>query len=204
MFRHRPTCSDGRMKINEIFYSLQGEGAWSGTPCVFVRLAKCNLRCPFCDTEFDSFVEMTEEEIIAAVNAYPARRIVLTGGEPTLQITSAFVDALHAAGKTVAIETNGTRPVPANIDWVTVSPKADFVGGAGVPVLTRADEVKLLFDGQHEVHDFGITATHYFLQPVDTGNTTENSLILHACIAYVKSHPRWRLSLQTHKIIGVE
>ncbi|MBR4506739.1 MAG: 7-carboxy-7-deazaguanine synthase QueE, partial [Bacteroidales bacterium] len=124
------------MIINEIFYSLQGEGYYSGTPAVFVRLSGCNLQCPFCDTQHGAGTEMSEEEIVDAVKCYPARHVVITGGEPSLQLTESLVDILHAAGKYMAVETNGTRPLPANVDWITLSPKSAFVDGAEV-VLTR-------------------------------------------------------------------
>ena len=110
-------------RVNDIFYSLQGEGRNTGRAAVFVRFAGCNLRCPFCDTEFDTFREMTAEEIVVAISQFPARFVVLTGGEPTLQVDEAFVDLLHQHGFEVAMESNGTRPAPNNLDWLTVSPK---------------------------------------------------------------------------------
>ena len=109
-------------KINEIFYSLQGEGAHTGTPAVFVRFSGCNLKCDFCDTLHESGIEMTDEAIIDEVCKYPCRMVILTGGEPGLWIDDALVDALHKAGKYVAIETNGTQVLPEAIDWVTCSP----------------------------------------------------------------------------------
>jgi len=117
-------------KINEVFYTLQGEGAHSGIPAVFVRFSGCNLRCPWCDTEFTSFTPMTADEIVStALSLYEAdtqgrrRMMVLTGGEPSLQVDDALIAALHAAGFYICIETNGTRPLPAGIDWITCSPK---------------------------------------------------------------------------------
>ena len=110
-------------RVNEIFYSLQGEGANTGTPAVFVRFAGCNLRCPFCDTEFDSYTEMTAAEIADEIGRFPADFVVLTGGEPSLQVDDALVETLHARDLVIAVETNGTRPLPADIDWVTCSPK---------------------------------------------------------------------------------
>ena len=106
-------------KINEIFYSLQGEGAHTGTPAVFVRFSGCNLKCDFCDTSHESGIEMADEAIIEEVCKYPCRMVILTGGEPGLWIDDALVDALHKAGKYVAIETNGTQVLPEAIDWVT-------------------------------------------------------------------------------------
>ena len=137
------------MKVNEIFYSLQGEGYYSGTPAVFVRLSGCNLRCPFCDTQHESGTVMSEAEVVEAVKRYPATHVVVTGGEPSLQLTAGLVDALHAAGRYVAVETNGTHPLPDNVDWITLSPKSAFVAGADV-VLTRADEIKVIYDALHD------------------------------------------------------
>ena len=117
-------------RINDIFYSLQGEGRHTGRAAVFIRFSGCNLRCPFCDTEFDSYREMTADEIlqeIAQLSSFTSplssRFIVLTGGEPTLQVDEHFVDLLHQEGYEVAMESNGTRPAPRNLDWLTVSPK---------------------------------------------------------------------------------
>ena len=114
------------MKINEIFLSLQGEGHFSGTPAVFIRFSGCNLRCPFCDTQHESGKEMTEEEIVTQVASFSAKHVVVTGGEPALFLTETLVDALHAAHKIVAVETNGTRLLPKNVDWITLSPKFAF------------------------------------------------------------------------------
>ena len=196
------------MKVNEIFYSLQGEGYYAGTPAVFVRFSGCNLHCPFCDTRHEKGREMSEEEIVAAVLEYPARHVVVTGGEPALQLTASLVDKLHAAGKYVAVETNGTLPLPENIDWITLSPKSAFVNGAEV-VLTRANEIKILFDGIHDPNEqlsiFNFQfSTFLFLQPLDTGDPVRNAAIQKAAVEYIKEHPRWRLSLQIHKILSIQ
>ena len=110
-------------RINNIFYSLQGEGRNTGRAAVFIRFAGCNLRCSFCDTEFESYREMMEADILAVIRDYPSHFVVLTGGEPTLQVDETFVDFLHQHGYEVAMESNGTRPAPKNLDWLTVSPK---------------------------------------------------------------------------------
>ena len=196
------------MKVNEIFYSLQGEGCHSGTPAVFVRFSGCNLRCPFCDTQHDAGIEMTEEDIAASVANYPARLVVVTGGEPALQLTASLVDALHRVGKTVAVETNGTHPLPDNVDWVTLSPKSAYVNDADV-VITHADEIKLLYDGIHDPSDQLSPLTFQlspltFLQPIDTGDARRNAEITAATVEYVKQHPQWRLSLQIHKILNIQ
>ncbi len=179
-------------KINEIFYSLQGEGYYTGVPSVFVRLSGCNLKCPFCDTQHESGTPMSDEEIVAAVNQYPAHHVILTGGEPSLQIDSSLIDRLHAAGKYICIETNGTHPLPENIDWITCSPKE------GAPVcLTRIDELKVVFTGQDLTSYAHTPASHYYLQPCSCKNTQE-------VVNYILKHPQWRLSLQTHKLIDIQ
>lgn len=188
------------MRINEIFYSLQGEGRYTGVPAVFVRLSGCNLRCPFCDTDFSSYNEMSEEDIVRSVSEYPTRHIVITGGEPTLQLTASLLVKLHAAGFFVQIETNGTHPVPEGVDWITCSPKA-----GGRVVLTRVNEVKMLYQGEGTDLSAAeaIEADEYRLQPLDTGDADENKEITNATIKYILDNPKWKLSLQTHKILNV-
>jgi len=189
------------MRINEIFYSLQGEGRFTGTPAVFIRFSGCNLACSFCDTSHEAFTEMTEDEVLAAATAFPARHAVLTGGEPSLQLTSTLVDKLHAAGFFVQIETNGTRPLPPEwvIDWITCSPKAGEVR------LRHIDELKVLYHGagQDMSRYDALEAAVYSLQPCDTGDAGRNRMILTAAVDYCLAHPKWRLSLQTHKIINI-
>ncbi len=187
------------MKINEIFYSLQGEGHYTGTPAVFVRFAGCNLKCSFCDTDFTSFTEMTEDDIVRETGQYPANHIVITGGEPTLQITASLVSKLHEAGKYVQIETNGTNVLPegCNIDWVTCSPKYKAVR------LQHIDELKVVFEGQDMSQYDGLTASEYRLQPCDTQDEGKNKEILRQTIDFILKNPKWKLSLQTHKILNV-
>lgn len=192
------------MRINEIFYSLQGEGMLSGMAMVFVRFSGCNLSCSFCDTRHKSFIECSEEEIMREISLYPADWVVLTGGEPTLQLTSTFIDKLHLAGKKIALETNGTQPIPDGIDWVTCSPKQDYVGIGGYPVLSSVDEIKVIFDGVHIISTFGISAKYHFIQPCDTGDIERNKQILTKCINFVKENPIWRLSLQQQKILKIQ
>ena len=178
-------------KINEIFYSLQGEGYHTGTPAVFVRFSGCNSKCTFCDTQHEEGTLMTDDEIIAEVSKYPAATVILTGGEPSLWIDDALVDRLHEAGKYVCIETNGTRPLPASIDWVTCSPKQ----GARLAI-TRMDEVKVVYEGQDISIYERLSAEHFFLQPCSCYNTA-------LTVDCVMRHPKWRLSLQTHKLIDI-
>lgn len=189
--------------VKEIFGSLQGEGFWTGRASVFVRFSGCNLRCRFCDTDHGGGTLMSDGEIVAAVSSWAADWVVLTGGEPALQVDGSLVDALHAAGKGVAIETNGTVPLPEGIDWVTYSPKGDFCDGAE-PCIGRADEVKVVWTGQEVSHHLLFPAGHYFLQPCDWGDAVRNRETLAACVAYVEAHPQWRLSLQMHKLIGLK
>ena len=194
-------------RINEIFYSLQGEGFHSGTPCVFVRFSGCNLRCAFCDTDHRDGVMMSLDDIIGEVNHYPnAPMVVLTGGEPSLFINREFVAGLKAAtGRRIAIETNGTRPLPDNLDWVTLSPKTGFEGGDIVPcVLDRCDELKVVWCGQDLAQYRQITAAHRFLQPCYTEVADQREANLQACVSAVLSNPGWRLSVQLHRMVGVK
>ena len=204
-------------KVNEIFYTLQGEGAHSGIPAVFVRFSGCNLRCPWCDTEFAEYSEMTAEEIVKEVeNLYDVpnerhKMCVLTGGEPSLQADEELVKALHEAGFYICIETNGTRPLPKGIDWVTCSPKE----GTKL-ALTQVNEVKVVFTGTYnpEVWRTQIKAEHWLLQPlryngemlmeggIDEWEDDRNDN-LDETVRYILSHPFWRLSVQLHKIVGL-
>lgn len=178
-------------KINEIFYSLQGEGFHTGTPAVFIRFSGCNLKCPFCDTRHEEGTLMSDKEILAEVRKYPARTVILTGGEPSLWIDEELINLLHQAGKFICIETNGTHPLPDGIDWITCSPKQ-----GGELKLTRMDEVKVVYEGQDLTAYEHLPATHFFLQPCSCKNTAET-------VACVLANPKWRLSLQTHKLIDI-
>lgn len=200
------------MKVNEIFYSLQGEGHYTGTPAVFVRFAGCNLRCWFCDTDFEKGDEMNEDEIVEAVLQYPTRYVVITGGEPTLQVTASLCDKLRAHGLYLMMETNGTRPLPegCQIDWITCSPKLIDVEDGKRKIATirlrHIDELKVVFEDS-PTQDMAlyeqIPATEYRLQPCDTQDPLCNQAILNKTIKYILQHPKWKLSLQTHKILHV-
>lgn len=191
-------------KVNEIFYSLQGEGRWMGRPAVFVRMSGCNLKCPFCDTDFRGYSEMSADDILSRCleEGGECRFIVLTGGEPSLQVDEQLIATLHQAGYYLSMETNGTHVIPEGIDWVTCSPKVDFTEG-GEPIVKQVDELKLIFDGEHQISDHGIACTFRYLQPCDVGNDSRNYLILNECIKYIKAHPEWQLSVQMHKIVGI-
>jgi 7-carboxy-7-deazaguanine synthase (Cx14CxxC type) len=206
--------------VKEILYTLQGEGAQPGRPAVFCRFAGCNLwngreadrataTCTFCDTDFvgtdgegggkfDSALALAR----AVASFWPAaemarRYVVCTGGEPLLQLDESLVDALHAEGFDVAVETNGTQRPPAGLDWTCVSPKA------GAPLaLTTGDELKLVYP-QEDAPPEQFTAldfTHFFLQPMDGPHLADNT---RTAMAYCLAHPQWRLSLQTHKLLGI-
>lgn len=192
------------MRVNEIFYSLQGEGSLSGTAAIFVRLSGCNLSCSFCDTEHQSHKDMTEEEIASEIAKYPSPLVVITGGEPTLQLTESLIERLHKIKKFVAIETNGIRVVPKGVDWITCSPKDMFCDHAE-PFLKGCSELKVVFDGKNDPEHYlkEIKAQFYFLQPCDVGDPERNAEITQQCVEYIKKYPIWRMSLQTQKILKV-
>lgn len=188
------------MKINEIFYSLQGEGYYSGTPAVFVRFSGCNLNCPFCDTDHVVAMDMSEDDILYAISKWPSRHVVLTGGEPSLQVTSELISELHDNGYFVQVETNGTVPLPESVDWITCSPKTENI------VYKAVDELKIVYTGNN--HRFirlfeSVKAKCYNLQPCDVGTQSKNAEITGECIDFIKANPRWRLSLQTHKMLNI-
>jgi len=205
--------------VKEIFLTLQGEGGQAGRPAVFCRFAGCNLWsgreqdrasavCNFCDTDFVGMdgpgggrfadAEARAAAVEAAWKGGPADRLtVLTGGEPLLQVDEALVAALHARGFSIALETNGTLPAPAGIDWVCVSPKAD------APVVqTRGQELKLVYPqpGVDPARFEHLDFESFRLQPMDGPDRAANT---EAAIAYCLAHPRWRLSVQTHKYLGI-
>lgn len=205
--------------VKEMFYSLQGEGRHTGRPAVFCRFAGCNLwsgrerdrataACNFCDTDFvgtdgeggGRFVDA--KSLAAGIEAMwggggIGRFVVLTGGEPLLQVGGELISALHERGFEIALETNGTLPAPTEIDWITVSPK-----GATALAQTSGDELKLVFPqaGVDPVSFESLAFEHFLLQPRDDAERESNT---EAAIAYCLQNPRWRLSLQTHKFMGI-
>lgn len=196
-------------RVNEIFYSLQGEGYHSGVPAVFVRFSGCNLRCPFCDTDHSSGSGMTDDEIVAEINRYPAHWIILTGGEPSLQIDEDFLQTLHnATGKRIAIETNGTNALPKGIDWVTVSPKTGIGGNVELPLrVTFANEIKVVDTGQplepYFTLDCRRDSTLMYLQPCFVGDPDTLRANISRTVNRVLADPRWRLSAQTHRFLNI-
>ena len=218
--------------VKEIFYTLQGEGANAGRPAVFCRFAGCNLWsgreadrasavCTFCDTDFvgtggigggkfanaDALADAVASHWPAACAAYAAARfVVCTGGEPALQLDAALVDALHARGFSIAIETNGTLPLPAGIDWICVSPKSD-----APVVVTSGDELKLVYPQARAMPErfAELAFDHFLIQPMDglagdlEHQLTTRSTNTERAVEYCLSHPQWRLSIQTHKLLGI-
>jgi 7-carboxy-7-deazaguanine synthase len=206
--------------VKELFYTLQGEGAHTGRPAVFCRFAGCNLWtgreadrgiavCTFCDTDFvgtdgpgGGRFATAEELADAILAAWPAHAggkpfVVCTGGEPLLQLDAALVEALHRRGMEVAVETNGTQEPPDGIDWICVSPKA-----TAPLILTRGNELKLVFpqaDARPERFEH-LGFEHFYLQPMDGPDRESNTS---ATVRYCLEHPRWKLSLQTHKVLGI-
>jgi 7-carboxy-7-deazaguanine synthase len=208
--------------VKEIFYTLQGEGANAGRPAVFCRFAGCNLWsgreedrsraiCQFCDTDFVgtdgerggkyrdalALVQAIVDAAPAVQAGAPRPLVVLTGGEPALQVDGALIAQLHLAGFEAAIETNGTVALEAELDWVCVSPKA----GTAL-VVTSGDELKLVFPqaGAHPEQFEPLAFRHFLLQPMDGPDRTR---FTREAIEYCKRHPQWRLSLQTHKMLGI-
>ena len=204
--------------VKEIFYTLQGEGANSGRPAVFCRFAGCNLwtgreadraeaTCKFCDTDFfgtdgpggGKFADA--ESLAAAVAAqWPGGGspfVVCTGGEPLLQLDVPLLEALHRRGLEVAVETNGTIAPPPGIDWLCLSPKAD-----SEVVISEGDELKLVFPQERGAPERyrHLSFSHFFLQPMDGPDRDRNTRL---ALEYCLEHPEWRLSLQTHKILGI-
>jgi len=204
--------------VKEMFYTLQGEGARAGRPAVFVRFAGCNLWtgreqdrntaiCQFCDTQFVGVdgdgggkFEAANALARAVANLWPgggAPYVVCTGGEPLLQLDAALIDALHAQGFEIAVETNGTLAAPAGIDWICVSPKAhaEFVQRSG-------NELKLVVpqSGAEPERYAALAFDNFFLQPMDNAERDANT---RAAIDYCMAHPQWRLSLQVHKLLGL-
>ncbi len=195
-----------KYRINEIFYSLQGEGRHTGRAGVFLRFSGCNLHCPFCDTDFSEYTEMSIQDILNRIMRWKeCGFIVLTGGEPSLQVDEDLINALHREGFYIAMETNGTRPVPTDIDWVTLSPKDCFLEHAPKLAAKKINEVKVVFDGVHDPTPYGKLGKGLYLnlQPCDTGDTTRNKEVTRQCVEYIKQHPQWHLSLQTHKLIQI-
>jgi 7-carboxy-7-deazaguanine synthase len=216
-------------QVKEIFYTLQGEGAQAGRPAVFCRFAGCNLWsgreadratavCRFCDTDFvgtdgtlggrfDTASELASQ--IASLwphGTSGSRYVVLTGGEPLLQVDEALIQALHALDFQIAVETNGTIAAPAGLDWLCVSPKAATLADADLAWVQRqGNELKVVWpqNGLSLALFDQALFTHRYLQPMDVADPVQRTAHLQLCIQACLDDPRWKLSLQTHKIIGI-
>lgn len=197
--------------IVEIFESLQGEGANTGMPSIFVRFGKCNLACPWCDTPYNEFQPWTLSQILAKVRSFSAKNIIITGGEPTIHPKIVLLlDELKKQGYFLAIETNGLKAVPPQIDYIATSPKAMYAEKYQRRCISKADEVRIVMDAQAEKFcqfiEEKIQADYYFLSPCET----QGNMNLHETIALLgklnsrANKPKWLLSIQTHKLIGIE
>jgi organic radical activating enzyme len=199
-----------RYLVKEIFGpTLQGEGAHAGRPCVFLRFAVCNLACTWCDTDFrpEGAVRMTAADIVARLvelDVHGSRTVVVTGGEPALHWDAEVADAVRAAGFRAHMQTNGTRALAAPVDWLTVSPKPRFHEGKERLVVEDADECKVVVDESVDDEQLAgyerLGYRSWFLQPCMDGRYEEN---LKKAIDLATRRPRWRLSLQLHKIVGL-
>lgn len=203
--------SNPTFPIVEIFESLQGEGFNTGMPAIFVRFGKCNLTCPWCDTNYNQFEAWTLSEILAKVKSYSAKNVIITGGEPTIQSNlSLLLEQLKQAGYFLAIETNGLKEIPPQIDYIATSPKRMYQEKYQRRCIEFANEVRIVVDG--EVQEFceqleiQIKADHYYLSPceVDGKMNLLETITQLGLLNQRANKPKWQLSIQTHKIVGIE
>ncbi|MGI6047742.1 MAG: 7-carboxy-7-deazaguanine synthase QueE [Petrimonas sp.] len=191
------------LTVNEIFYSLQGEGGRTGEASIFIRLSKCNLACSFCDTDFEFGNRMTLDEILAEISQYPCQWIIWTGGEPTLQLKDETVAFFTEKGYKQAIETNGTRRVPAGIDYITCSPKQQFEKIR--TLIPEVDELRFPIAKGDVLPDISILpkTNRYLLSPIFDNLKVIRENVDY-CVDLIKQNPQWTLSLQMHKLIGIK
>lgn len=199
-------------QIVEIFESLQGEGFNTGMPAIFIRFGKCNLACPWCDTDYHHFQTMTLQQIAERVATYTAKNIIITGGEPTIQPhLRKLLNYLKQQGYFLAIETNGLKPIPSEIDYIAASPKRLYQDKYWQRSIDFADEVRIVNDC-NDILQFcekiatKIHAKHYYLSPCEQ-NGEMNILDTIRTIGILNQHSKtikWQLSLQTHKLVGIE
>lgn len=192
-----------KLNIKEIFYSLQGEGGRAGEASVFIRLTKCNLACSFCDTDFAKGEDMTLDEIWEAIQQYPSKWIIWTGGEPTLQLKDHHLQFFKDRDYKQAIETNGTHPVSSLIDYVVCSPKKEYDKISDyLPIVNEIRFPIQVGDALPDLEDLP-HADKYFISPIFDGDMLiwEN---IHYCVELIKQNPQWILSLQIHKLIDIE
>ena len=192
------------LKVNEIFYSLQGEGGRQGEASIFIRLSGCNLKCSFCDTDFSDGKDMSLEQILSLIRAFPCRWIVWTGGEPCLQLTDDILLFFKENAYLQAIESNGCYRLSALLDYTAVSPKGNTAYAQSIN--PQVSEVRLPVENGDALPDIASlpAAACYFLSPVFTRNQASTQANIHYCVEQVKLHPQWRLSLQIHKWIGID
>lgn len=198
-------------RIVEIFETLQGEGFNTGMPSIFIRFGKCNLACPWCDTNYNQYTTKTLAEIMAVVRGFSAKNIIITGGEPTIQPNlEQLLDVLKAEGYFIAVETNGLKPVPKQIDYIATSPKRIYQKNYLKHHIPFAHEVRIVVDGDMlefcEQIENTIPAERYYLSPCETdGVMNMLETITQLGKLNQRSHkPRWQLSIQTHKMAGIE
>jgi len=188
-----------KLNINEIFYSLQGEGIRAGTPNIFIRLCGCNLNCSFCDTEHNSInYQLTIFELYQNIIKYNCNNIIWSGGEPTLQLNFGIIEYFKDLGFFQSIETNGTNEMPNNIDFITVSPKL-LIKQPNVNI----NELKYIINKDSNIPNYNLKADYYFLSP-EFKNDKLNYENLDRCIELIKENQKWRLTIQSHKIWKVQ
>ena len=192
--------------IVEIFHSVQGEGYHCGIPHVFIRFGNCNLRCEWCDTDFLSYEERELDSIVEEVLSYNCDRVIFTGGEPAMQDLATIGQRLKEHGINLSIETNGSIPVDSIIDWICVSPKDQVYPKVAIKQRT-GDELKVVYCGQSldMYNELKIGFDHHYLQPcyIESDSVEDNGRNFQVVERLVKDSPGWRLSLQTHKWMGV-
>jgi organic radical activating enzyme len=192
------------LNVNEIFYSLQGEGGRQGEASIFIRLTRCNLKCVFCDTDFSKGEDMQVVRILSFIEQFPCRWIVWTGGEPCLQLNDNILYFFKKKGYRQAIESNGHYPLSGLLDYTAVSPKGNpaYAG----KINPEVNEIRLPVEDGNPLPDIEIlpAAGYYFLSPVFTNDKATTKANIDYCVKQIKRHPRWRLSLQVHKWIGIE
>ncbi|WP_439241524.1 7-carboxy-7-deazaguanine synthase QueE [Lonepinella sp. BR2474] len=206
--------NEPKFPIVEIFESLQGEGANTGMPSIFVRFGKCNLACPWCDTNYNEFEQWTLSQILQKVRSFSAKNIIITGGEPTIQAGIALLlDRLKADGYFLAIETNGLKTIPPQIDYIATSPKSMYAKKYQNRCIEFAHEVRIVVDEKDDnVQDFcqliesKIQADNYYLSPceIDGKMNLLETITFLGKLNQRPNKPKWQLSIQTHKLIGIE
>jgi organic radical activating enzyme len=191
------------LNVNEIFYSLQGEGGRQGAASVFIRLTKCNLKCDFCDTDFAEGTDMSPEQILSVIQQFPCRWIIWTGGEPALQLTDDVLLFFKKRGFLQAIESNGHKKLSAWLDYTVVSPKGN--PGYAKKINPQVSEIRLPIRKGDSIPAVQTLpeATSYFLSPIFTEDKTATKENINYCVEQIKRRPEWRLSLQIHKLIGI-